>query len=117
MVSLNPFRLVKNKRDFIGNLTGEAQNRALTPLQWDYVLENHVIGKGNTGTSMLIGTSDAIALFSACRTHRLKKNELLYSRRWKAERACLDVKCAPSSSPFFENALSKMKAEGARRTK
>lgn len=39
LVSLNPFRLVKNKRDFTGNLTGEAQNRALTPLQWDYVLE------------------------------------------------------------------------------
>ncbi|MBM1196794.1 tyrosine-type recombinase/integrase [Pseudomonas weihenstephanensis] len=39
LVSLNPFRLVKNKRDFTGNLTAEAQNRALTPLQWDYVLE------------------------------------------------------------------------------
>ncbi len=39
LVSLNPFRLVKNRQDFTGSLTGDAQNRALTPLQWDYVLE------------------------------------------------------------------------------
>jgi site-specific recombinase XerD len=39
LVSLNPFRLVKNRQDYRGNLTGDGQNRALTPLQWDYVIE------------------------------------------------------------------------------
>ncbi len=39
LVSLNPFRLVKNKKDYLGDYAGDGQNRALTPLQWDYVLE------------------------------------------------------------------------------
>ncbi|QFG30056.1 site-specific integrase [Pseudomonas umsongensis] len=39
LVSLNPFRLVKNRQDYTGNLTGDGLNRALTPLQWDYVIE------------------------------------------------------------------------------
>ncbi|MBD8472497.1 site-specific integrase [Pseudomonas sp. CFBP 8770] len=39
LVSLNPFRMVKNKQHYTGNAGGDIQNRALTPLQWDYVLE------------------------------------------------------------------------------
>ena len=39
LVSLNPFRLVKNRKDYTGNLAGDGLNRALTPLQWDYVIE------------------------------------------------------------------------------
>ncbi|MDR0212264.1 MAG: site-specific integrase [Pseudomonas putida] len=38
LVSVNPFRLVRNKQDFSG-VVSEAQARALTPLQWDYVVE------------------------------------------------------------------------------
>jgi len=39
LVSLNPFRLVKNRQNYLGNLAGDGLNRALTPLQWDYVIE------------------------------------------------------------------------------
>lgn len=39
LVSLNPFRLVKNKQEFTGSVSSDTQTRALTPLQWEYVLE------------------------------------------------------------------------------
>lgn len=50
LVSLNPFRLVKNKQEFTGGVSSDAQTRALTPLQWDYVLETAEIMAGTDPT-------------------------------------------------------------------